>query len=165
MLLYRVLCAALVAWAINWALSRPEAASLNEALPEFVAIAPLAGALVGFVNLAKRQGWGGVVAIANGIWAGFLTLVLTGVIYVFISISDSVPIGDVKFDFMGKLTAEAVAEVMDEFANFPLVIVCLASTAVVGLVTEVIHWALVKIRKRRGIKERNDTRMQRPSLY
>lgn len=165
MLLFRVLCAVFVAWAMNWAFSRPEAALLREEIPEFAAIAPVAGALVGFVNLARRQGWGGVVAIANGMWAGFLTLVLTSVIYIFIDVFDTSRVGDVKLDFIFGLIAGGVADIVDQLASFPLMVVCIGSTAVVGIVTEIIHWALVKLRKRKGIKERNDRRVHRPSMY
>lgn len=166
MLVFRILCALFVAWAVNWSLSRPEAALLREEIPEFAAIAPFAGALVGFVNLAKRQGWGGVVAIANGMWAGFLTLVITSVIFVLAAAGDSFArVGDTDTGFIGQILAENTALVVDMLASFPLLIVCIGATAVVGLVTEVIHWALVRLRKRRGIKERNDRRAQRPSMY
>ncbi len=166
MLVFRILCALFVAWAINWALSRPEAALLNEEIPDFAAIAPFAGALVGFVNLAKRQGWGGIVAVANGIWAGFLTLVLTGVIFVFFAAADSTArVGDTDTDFVFKIISESVAQVVDQLASLPLLVLCFGATAVVGLVTEVIHWALVKLRKRRGLKERNTRRAHRPSMY
>jgi hypothetical protein len=165
MLLFRVLCAGFVAWAMNWAFSRPEAALLREEIPEFAAIAPLAGALVGFVNLAKRQGWGGIVAIANGMWAGFLSLIMTGVIYVFLDVFDTSRVGDIDTGFIGGLIQAAVADVVDQLASFPLLVVTIGATAVVGLLTEFIHWVLVKLRKRRGLKERNTKRMERPSMY
>lgn len=166
MLLYRALCALFVAWAMNWSFSRPEAELLREEIPEFAAIAPFAGALVGFVNLARRQGWGGIVAVANGMWAGFLSVVLTSVIFVITRATDSTArVGDTNTDFLGKVISESVALVIDQLASFPLLVLCLGSAAVVGLVTEVIHWALVKLRKRKGIKERNTRRAHRPSMY
>ncbi|GMG84727.1 hypothetical protein LNKW23_39430 [Paralimibaculum aggregatum] len=166
MLLYRALCALFVAWAMNWSFSRPEAELLRNEIPEFAAIAPFAGALVGFVNLARRQGWGGIVAVANGMWAGFLSIVITSVIFVFTRAADSTArVGDTDTDFVFKIISESVAEVVDNLASFPLLVLCIGASAVVGLVTEVIHWALVKLRKRKGLKERNDRRAHRPSMY
>ncbi len=165
MLLFRVLCAIFVAWAVNWAMGRPEAAALQEDLPEFVAIAPFAGALVGFINLAKRQGWGGIVAVANGMWAGVLTMLLTMMIYSGLAMFGTPGIGDFDLAFLMGLFSEAIVEVVDRLASFPLVIVTLGACSVVGLVTEIIHWALVRLRRRRGVKQRNTRRMQKPSMY
>ena len=68
MLIFRLLCAILVAWAINLILARPEAATLIAEVPEMTYIGPFAGAVVGFFNLAKRQGWGLIVSVVNGMW-------------------------------------------------------------------------------------------------
>ena len=165
MLLFRVLCAIFVAWAINWAMGRPEAAALQQDTPEFVAIAPFVGALVGFVNLAKRQGWGGIVAIANGMWAGVLTMLVSMLLFAGLAAFGTPGIGDFDFAFILGLFSEAIVEVVDRIASFPLVIVTLGACSVVGLVTEMIHWALVRLRRRRGIKNRNTRRMQKPSMY
>ncbi|MGF1446619.1 MAG: hypothetical protein ACFBRM_10520 [Pikeienuella sp.] len=166
MLVFRLICGLFVAWAVNWAFSRPEAELVREEMPEFIAIAPFAGALVGFVNLAKRQGWGGIVAIANGMWAGFLTLVLTSVVFTFsVTVDSMAKIGDTDTAFLFKVISESVALVIDTVGSFPLLVLLIGSTAVVGIVTELIHWALVKLRKRRGVKDRNTRRAHRPSMY
>ncbi|MEO1472285.1 MAG: hypothetical protein AAFV86_24930, partial [Pseudomonadota bacterium] len=81
MLTFRVICAVLMAWAVNWVMSRPEAVPLISELPIMATIGPIAAAGVGFVNLASRQGWGVVVAVANGVWAGLLSIVVSGVLY------------------------------------------------------------------------------------
>lgn len=165
MLLFRILCALFMAWGINFALSRPEGALLREEVPEFAAIAPLMAALFGFISLAKRQGWGPVVALANGIWACFLTLFFSGVAYVAFDLSDTARVGDVKFEFIANIMSENVALVVDQLSNFALLLFCFGTSAVVGVITELIHWALVKIRERRGVKERNMKRAERPSMY
>ncbi len=81
MLVFRVICAVMVAWAINLVLARPEAAVLVAEVPEMIYIGPAAGAVVGFFNLAKRQGWGLIVSVANGMWTGVMTIGLAGFMY------------------------------------------------------------------------------------
>lgn len=164
-ILFRILCALFVAWAMNWAFSRPEAAALLEELPEAAIVAPIAGALVGFVNLAKRQGWGVIVAVANGIWAGILAVIMTGIILLTLSVLDTSRIGDTDFDFVAAKMAETVAIIVDRAATPGLLVLCIGAGAVVGVITELVHWALVRLRRHRGVKERNTRRAHRPSMY
>jgi hypothetical protein len=150
LLLFRIICAILVAWAMSWALSRPEAAALREELPMFADLAPLAGAVVGFLNLSKRQGWGVIVSVANGLWAGLLSLLLAMLIVVAAAVSEAAGT-QVNFDFesLMRVMAEHTAAIMQQLAYLPLVVMAMGATAVVGVVTEIIHWALVRLRKRR----------------
>jgi len=150
LLVFRVICAVLVAWAMNWAMGRPEAAVLREEVPLFVTIVPLAGAVIGFLNLAKRQGWGVIVAIANGLWAGALSLLLAMFITLAVQVEDASR-DSIKFDFENliRVMARETADIVDSVAFLPLIVVTRAATAVVGLVSEIIHWALVRLRKRR----------------
>lgn len=150
LLVFRVICAVLVAWAMNWAMGRPEAATIQEEVPLYAAIVPLAGAIVGFLNLAKRQGWGFIVAVANGLWAGALSLFLAGFITVAIMVEDASR-DSIAFNFENllRVMARETADIVDRVAYLPLIVVALGATAVVGLVSEVIHWALVRLRKRR----------------
>jgi len=150
LLLFRIVCAVFVAWAMSWAMARPEAAALREELPLFLTLAPLAGAIVGFLNLARRQGWGMIVAVANGLWAGALSLILAGAIGVGLAVREAAA-GAVEFDFENllRVASAEIAVVVDLVATLPFVVITLSATAVVGLVTEVIHWALVRLRKRR----------------
>jgi len=146
MLLFRILCAILLAWAMNWAMSRPELAALEEDFESFLLWAPFVGAGVGFLNLAKRQGWGVIVAIANGIWAGAATLILTGLIVVLAKSSEAARRGtDLDFASMLRLGAESTAGLAELLFHLPPIVICLGAAAVVGLVTEIIHWALVRI--------------------
>ena len=69
MLLYRVLCAFLLAWAVGWSLGQEQAAALLETVPEMAVLGPVAGAFVGFISLSKRQGWGAVVG--TGLFLGW----------------------------------------------------------------------------------------------
>jgi hypothetical protein len=151
MLVYRLLCAVLMAWAVNWALSRPEAQEMLQTLPEMKTLGPIAGATVGYFNLAVRQGWGFIVAFANGIWAGVLSILLAGIFDITFVTIEGVRTNTVKdFENFMALFGETVRPLLDEVANVPLLVVSLGATALVGAVTEVIHWVLVRVRARRG---------------
>ena len=76
MIVFRIVCAILLAWAVNWSLSRDEAAEMLKVLPDMLVLGPVAGAIIGYVNLSVRQGWGFIVAFANGVWAGVLAILL-----------------------------------------------------------------------------------------
>ncbi|MGF1500504.1 MAG: hypothetical protein ACFBSD_01695 [Paracoccaceae bacterium] len=165
MLVFRILCAIAMAWAMNWTLSRPAADLLNEEIPEFGAIMPWVAALIGFVNLAPRQGWGGIVAVANGVWAGVLSVALCAASYLFVAVLDTSRLGNVDSHFLGNLMMKTTADLFDLLATMELFVACVSATAIVGVVTEVLHWALVKLRELRGIKERNERRAHRPSMY
>jgi hypothetical protein len=165
MLVFRLICAVMVAWAMNWALRGPEAVFLQRDLPEFVILGPIAGALVGWMNLAKRQGWGMIVAIANGMWAGFLSLLLTGAMYVGMTSLNGAPASNMDVEQVFALMSANTVLVVDGLSSLALMIVCLGSTALVGIVTEVVHWAMVKMRRARGVRARNTRKAQRPSMY
>ena len=151
MLVYRLLCAVLMAWAVNWALSRPEAQQMLEAIPQMETLGPIAAATVGYFNLAVRQGWGFIVAFANGIWAGVLSIVLSGIFGVafetFIAMREQ-RLAD--FEAFMTLFGETTRPMLDEVANVPLLVVSLGATALIGVVTEVIHWLLVRVRNKSG---------------
>ncbi len=149
MLVFRILCAVLMAWGVNWALSRPEAVVMLQELPEMATYAPIAAGVVGYFNLAVRQGWGFIVAFANGIWAGVLSVFLSGTLYMFILVVDSIRRNVIRdFDQFLRVFSDAVDPLIEQVFNVPLLIVSLATTAVVGVVTEVLHWALVRMRQR-----------------
>ncbi|MEL6478504.1 MAG: hypothetical protein AAFR17_14340 [Pseudomonadota bacterium] len=145
MLLFRVLCAILLAWGINVALSRPEAAALAAEAPELLVIAPLAAAAVGFINLAKRQGWGVIVAIANGVWAGVLTLALALLIFMlFVEIGGNFrAIGD--YGDFARVFGSAAEPLVELVVDLPLIAVVVTAAAVVGVLTEILHWCLVRL--------------------
>lgn len=149
MLVFRILCAILVAWAINWTLSRPEAAAMLRELPQMTLIGPMAGAFVGYFNLSVRQGWGMVVAVANGIWAGILSVVLAGCLHVMIAMGQSLRQNHIRdFEqFMRVLGAE-MTPMFDLVLDFPLLTVTVSATAVAGILSEGLHWTLVRLRRR-----------------
>ena len=147
MLIFRILCAILMAWAVNWALSRPEAEPLLVEVPEMTVIGPIAAAIVGFVNLAVRQGWGFIVGFANGIWAGILSILLSGAM----AVADEMQYlyrTDVIADFDQFMIHfdEVIEPLLEQVVNLPLLIVSLGATAIIGVLTEAIHWVLVRIR-------------------
>lgn len=151
MLVFRVLCAILMAWAVNWSMSRDEAAELLQSLPEMATLAPIAAALVGYFNLSVRQGWGFIVAFANGVWAGVLAIILAGVLYMVLVIVQGIRTNLIKnFDNFLNVFSDSVQPLLTEVANVPLVTVSLGASAVVGVVTEIVHWLLVRVRERNG---------------
>lgn len=150
MLVYRILCAVLMAWAVNWSLSRPEAATLMRELPEMLALAPIAAAFIGFFSLSLRQGWGFVVGFANGVWAGVLAIALSGTVYMVIKLTQAARQGlIISFDRFMLVFGDTVEPLLDQLVNLPLLIVSLGAAAIVGVATEMLHWLLVKFRRRR----------------
>lgn len=150
MLAFRIICAGAVAWAVVWVLSQPEATAFLGAMPDMAALAPVAGAYIGAFNLAVRQGWGVVVALANGVWAGMLWIVASGVLYAAVAMARGMAAGDVDgvgafFDRFGD-TAELLLSV---FSDARLLMLSLGATAVAGVLTELVHWLMVRVRSRR----------------
>lgn len=153
MLVFRILCAVLVAWATNWALSRPEAATLLAEHSEMrgLWLGPIAGFVVGYFNLAVRQGWGFVVAFANGVWAGVLSIILAGILYTIVNLLQAIRTNTVRdFDQFLRAFGEIVTPLFDYLYDVPLLTVSLGATALVGIITEFAHWLLVRVRQRKG---------------
>ena len=135
-----------MAWAVNIALGRPEGEQLLTNIPEMETYGPVAGAMVGFFVLSMRQGWGVVVAFANGIWAGALSVIVSGVIYVTVHIVDQWAKNIIQdFDGLVLQLQVAMEPLLEEVVNLPLLIVSLGAAAIVGVVTEGIHWVLHKV--------------------
>lgn len=157
MLIFRVICAVLVAWALNWVMGRPVAANLLELVPEMAYIAPLAGALVGFVALAKRQGWGLIVAVANGLWTMLLTVGAAWLIFLTITMVDHIAHGLIaNFENFLRTLGYETAPLAEGWIDPRLLGVTLGATVVVGLVTEILHWVLVRLRRARGDDDEED---------
>lgn len=164
MLTFRFVCAILMAWAVNWALSRPEADQLLQNIPDVEVLGPIAGATIGYFNLAVRQGWGFIVAFANGIWAGFLSVLLSGVFVIVLTLIESIrtsAVGD--FEKFMIVFGEIVQPLLDEVVNVPLLVVSLGATAIVGVVTEVVHWLLVRLRAKKSQQRTGSTPTTRSS--
>lgn len=150
MLLYRTLCGILLAWAANWALGRPEAAELMRELPQMAALGPLSAGFIGFVSLSSRQGWGVVVAFANGVWAGAMSIGLSGTLYIIIALVQAARSGVItSFERLTVVFGDALNPLIDQVANLPLLIVSLGASALVGVVAEFLHWLLVRFRSKR----------------
>ena len=151
MLVFRIICAVLMAWSVNIALSRPEAVVMLQTLPEMTTFAPIAAAIVGYFNLAVRQGWGFIVAAANGIWAGVLSIFLSGVLFMIVKIIEAFQTNVIRtFDNFMSVFSEMSQPLLEEVLNMPLLVVSLGITALVGVATEVLHWILVRMRQRKG---------------
>ncbi len=148
MLAFRIICAGAVAWAAVWVLSQPEAAELLRRLPDMAMLAPIAGAYVGAFNLAVRQGWGTVVALANGIWAGILSIFASGVLYISVAMARGAANGEI--DGVGRFLdrfGDTVELLLAELSDLGLVTLSLGAMAAAGMVTEVIHWLMVRVRR------------------
>ena len=159
MIFFRLVCAAMVAWAINWVLSRPEAAVLVEEVPEMLVVGPIAGAIVGYFNLAKRQGWGLIVAVVNGLWTGILTIAVAGFFYLTWRIWDSLSHGLIKdFENFLRILGSEAKPLLEVSTDFRLIGVTIATTAVAGVISEILHWCLVRIRRYRGIEEKREVK-------
>lgn len=150
MLLYRILCGFLMAWALSWALGQQQAAILLQEVPQMAVLGPVAAAFVGFSSLAMRQGWGAVVAFANGVWAGALTIAVAGGLYTLIGLVEAVRDGMItSFDKLMRVFSDTVEPLIDQLANLPLVISTLGAAAIAGVATEFLHWLLVRFRRKR----------------
>lgn len=154
MLMFRAICALVVAWAVNWVMGQPVAANLLELVPEMQYIAPIAGAIVGFFALAKRQGWGIIVAAANGLWTMIMTVGIAWLIFLTITLGDHLVHGLIAdFENFLRVLGYEAAPLAEGWVDLRLVGVMLGATVVAGLGTEVLHWILVHIRRMRGENE------------
>ena len=147
MLLFRIACAAVMASAFVLVLAQPEAAHLLRAVPDMGALAPIAAAYIGAFNLAVRQGWGLIVALANGVWAGILSVVASGVLYTAIDLARAIAAGEVSrvggfFERFG----DTVELLLAELGDASLLTLSLAVAAAAGMLTELVHWLLVRVR-------------------
>ncbi|MHA1529976.1 MAG: hypothetical protein ACTSVG_13230 [Alphaproteobacteria bacterium] len=154
MLVFRIMCAVMVAWAINLVLARPEAAVLISEIPQMFYIGPIVGAVVGFFNLAKRQGWGLIVSVVNGMWTGVMVIALSGFTYLAIRMFGVVAHNLIKdFEaFLRVLGSEAVP-LVEVSTNLRLIGLTIGATAVTGIISEILHWTLVRLRRYRGEDE------------
>lgn len=151
MLFFQLMCAGAVAWAVNWVMAQSVAVELIELVPEMQYIAPAAGALVGFFALAKRQGWGIVVAAANGLWTMLLTVGMAWLLFLFITLVDHISHGLIaNFENFLRILAAEAEPLAEGWVNLRLVGMLLAATVFVGVVTEFLHWILVYLRRARG---------------
>ena len=151
MLVFRAICAVMVAWAIKLVLAMPEAAVLVTEIPQMIYLGPIAGAVVGFFNLAKRQGWGLIVSVVNGMWTGVMTIALAGFMYLSIRMFNVVwhnLINDFEA-FMRVLGSEA-SPLIEISTDYRLIAITLGATAITGIVSEILHWTLVRLRRMRG---------------
>lgn len=150
MLVFRILCGGVLGWSVVWVLSRPEAAPMLHQLPEVVVLGPIAAAYVGGFTLALRQGWGFLVALANGVWAGVLTILGAGVLYIAVALAATMAAGEIADagDFLDRF-GETLDLFVAQFGDPPLLMLWLATAAGAGLLTEGIHWLMVRARSRR----------------
>lgn len=152
MILFRLVCAFLLAWAVSWTFGWEEAVVLLEEFPEMELIGILVAIWVGAFSLAARQGWGVIVAVANGAWAGVLTVALSGVVFLIVLMLQNVGVVGSFRRWLEVFESDS-EPLFEQMTNFELLLKTLGATVVVGIVTEGIHWALVRIRRARGEPE------------
>ena len=153
MIIFRVVCAILGAWAINIVLARPEAAALLVDVPEFSVIGPIAGAVTGFMNLPKRKGLGLIVSTANGAWTAVLTIALAAFIYLTMQMGNSLVHGLVRdFENFLRILGTEAKPLIETMSNLRFIGLIIGAMAVAGFISEVIYWFLERIRRLRGIE-------------
>jgi hypothetical protein len=91
-----------------------------------------------------------VVALANGIWAGILLIVASGVLCTSVAMARGVATGEIGgvggfFERFG----DTVELLLAELADLSLLTLALGATAAAGLLTELVHWLMVRVRSRR----------------
>ncbi len=150
MLVFRAICAVMVAWAIKIVLAMPAAAVLITEVPQMVYIGPIAGAVVGFFNLAKRQGWGLIVSVVNGIWTGVMTIALAGFIFLTFRMSKIVIYQIKDFEGFMRVLGNEAEPLIEISTDYRLIAITVGATAITGIVSEVLHWVLVRLRRMRG---------------
>ena len=151
MLVFRMICAVMVAWAINLVLARPEAAVLVAEVPQMIYIGPIAGAVVGFFNLAKRQGWGLIVSVANGMWTGVMTIGLAGFMYLTMRMFNVVVHNMVKdFEAFLRVLGSEAAPLVEISTDYRLIAITVGAVTVTGIISEILHWIMVRLRRYRG---------------
>lgn len=155
MILLRIFCAAMTAWAFNWALGRPVAEPLIGEYPRLAVYGPIGAALVGFFILGKRAGNGLAVGVANGIWTAFVSIIAAIVLYLAGYMAVNMVVIDSFEDFL-RILADEAAPLLSAWARPLLVGLVVAGGAVAGLVTEILHWALTKAREARGEDEEEE---------
>ncbi len=154
MLVFRVICAVMVAWAINLVLARPEAAVLVAEVPQMIYIGPIAGAVVGFFNLAKRQGCSLIVSVANGMWTGVMTIGLAGFMYLTMRMLNVVVHNMVKdFEAFLRVLGSEAAPLVEISTDLRLIAITVGAVTVTGIISEILHWIMVRLRRYRGDDE------------
>lgn len=148
MIFYRLICALCVAWAMNWVLRRPEGAFLAEEASEMLVIGPAVGIAVGYLILANRQGLGMINGILNGFWTGILTVSLSGFVYLTYRVSDPIfhNLVDDFRAFLRILYYEA-DPLFESLKNLRLVGLTVGTTTIIGVITELLQWGMVRFRR------------------
>ena len=117
-------------------------------------IGPIAGAVVGFFNLAKRQGWGLIVSVANGMWTGVMTIGLAGFIYLTMRMLNVVMSNMVKdFEAFLRVLGSEATPLVEISTDIRLIAITVGAVTVTGIISEILHWTLVRLRRYRGDDE------------
>jgi hypothetical protein len=156
----RLICAVLLAWAVNLVLAWPVAAALVTEIPEmahlgpFPGVGPIAGAVVGFLAIPRRNGMGVIIATLNGAWSGLLVIALSGVIYLAIRMFDALIHHLLKdFEAFLRVLSTEAKPLIDIGIDPKLIGITVGATAVVGLLSEILSWCRSAIRRHRGLPE------------
>lgn len=151
MIIFRFICAILIAWAVNLVLSRPEAAEIISEVPELAVIGPIAGAIAGFANLPRRRGAGPIISIISGAWTGVLTIALASFVYLSLQMWGAVTHGLVRdFENFLRILGTESKPLIETLPNVRLLGMIVGACAVAGLVSEFVHWFMDRIRRLRG---------------
>ena len=123
-------------------------------IPQMIYIGPIAGAVVGFFNLAKRQGWGLIVSVVNGMWTGVMAIALAGFMYLAMRMFNVVWHNLInEFDDFMRVLGQEAQPLIERSTEFRLIGLTVAATAVTGILSEILHWTMVRLRRYRGDEE------------
>ena len=149
MIFYRLICGICVAWVINWVLRRPEGAYLVQECVEMLVIGPLIGLAVGYLLLAHRQGMGIINGTLNGFYTAVVTVVVSGIVYLSYRVSDPILHGLVDdFRAFTRILYYEALPLFESLKNLRLIGLTLALTTIVGTLTELLQWGMVKFRRK-----------------
>lgn len=151
MLLFRAICAASLM--LGFYVAHLIDPGTEQQLRYMPTIALVTAGMVGFGNLATRQGWGLIVAVVNGLWAGLATIVLASVAFVAVHmVAELYAIGGVTFPVFLETFDATIADLLGQAYEVRNLLVHLVICVAVGVVTEIVHWLLVHVRHARAAR-------------
>ena len=101
-------------------------------------------------DVEVRQGWGMVVGLVNGIWAGTLSLALGGFLVFCAGIFMRMQENQIQ-DFAHFLKHSALIRgpLLNAMLDVKFIVVTLGLAAVVGVITEIVQWLVARVRNRK----------------
>lgn len=148
MILYRLMCAILLAWAVNVSLGRPQAEVFITEVDKMLTIMPISAGLVGYFYLGKRQGKGLVIGLANGAWSGILTTMVAVFMYLTVRMWSNLMHGLIEdFEEFMRILGLEMKPLVETMPNIPMLAVIAGISILAGGATEVLHWCFAYLKR------------------